>query len=282
MCVSTGEADFSGTTLYGGRLRHPEHGLIHVLGYQNIVTNLATGPNAMVLHLPTYRMSPRNFLSAGSASDLLQCMVDAVKPVGAGPPADAMDWMGGNAAPEVQIFEHDVYTVLLAHTPAALPAALAQVPEHKRPALGEELWQFYERRYPGQALAVCCFDNEQAAQAKPLLMWYPPIDPDVLTLPALDCHTGDVPEPGAEVAVDHWVLFGTDEAAEDWGSRVDYGHDVPEDLRPFLPRRVMGEYFGGTLPNGDFAITHTDLLMSRITEGNDVYFDLDARLVGRV
>ncbi|MFE9809815.1 hypothetical protein [Streptomyces sp. NPDC005548] len=282
MCVSTGEAEFSGTTLYGGRLRHPEHGLIHVLGYRNTVANLADGPNAMVLHLPTYRMGPRNFLSVGSASDLLKNMVDAVKPVGAGPLTDTMDWMGADAAPEVQVFEHDGYTVLLAHDPAALPAAPAQVPQHKRPALGEELWRFYEERYPGQALAVCCFDNEQAAQAKPLLMWYPPIDPDLLTLPALDCHTGDVPEPGADVVVDRWVLFGTEEAPEDWGSPVDYGHDVPEDLRPFLPRRVMGEYFGGTLPNGGFAITHTDLLTSRITEGNDVYFDLDARLVGRV
>ncbi|MFJ8990748.1 nuclear transport factor 2 family protein [Streptomyces sp. NPDC102279] len=44
MCVSTGEAEFSGTTLYGGRLRHPEHGLIHVLGYRNTVANLADGP----------------------------------------------------------------------------------------------------------------------------------------------------------------------------------------------------------------------------------------------
>ncbi|MFD9493116.1 hypothetical protein ACFWA1_16765 [Streptomyces sp. NPDC060005] len=282
MCVSTGEAEFTGTTLYGGRLRHPEHGLIHVLGYQNTVANLADGPNAMVLHLPTYRMGRRNFLSVGTASDLLQSMVDAVKPVGARPLPDVLDWMGGDAVRAVQVFEHDVYTVLLAHDPAALPAALARVPERRRPALGGELWRFYEERYPGQAVAVCCFDNKQAARAKPLLMWYPPIDPDVLTLPALDCHTGAVPDPGADVAVDHWVLFGTDEAPGDWGSPVDYGHGVPEDLRPFLPRSVMGDHFGGTLPNGDFAITHADLLQSRITEGDDVSFDLDPRLVRRV
>ncbi|MFG3165809.1 hypothetical protein [Streptomyces sp. NPDC048200] len=198
MCVSTGEAAFTGTTLYGGRPRHPEHGLIHVLGYQNTVANLADGPNAMVLHLPTYRMGRRNFLSVGTASDLLQSMVDAVKPVGAGPLPDTMDWMGGDAAPAVQVFEHDVYTVLLAHDPAALPAALARVPEHRRPALGGELWRFYEERYPGQAIAVCCLDNKQAARAKPLLMWYPPIDPDLLTCPTA---TSPSPTPTSSRAV---------------------------------------------------------------------------------
>jgi len=51
MCVSMDQAEFSGTILYAGRLRHPVHGLIHVLGYQNTVVNLAEGPNAMLLHL---------------------------------------------------------------------------------------------------------------------------------------------------------------------------------------------------------------------------------------
>ncbi|MFF4351547.1 hypothetical protein [Streptomyces sp. NPDC001530] len=267
MCVSMDQAEFSGTTLYGGRLRHPVHGLIHVLGYQNTAVNLADGPNAMLLHLPTYRMSQDNFLSVGSSSDVLERMVDAVRPISARAPAD-MDWMGWDATPEVQVFEHDIYTVLLAHTPTALPAALAQVPEHKRPRLGEALLRFYEERYPGRAVAVCCFDN---AQAKPLLMWYPPIDPDLLTLPALDCHTGDVPDLSSQVPVDHWVLFGTDEAPKEWGFPVDHDENMRHDLRQFLPSTVVGRYFGGTLPNGDFSIGHEDLLAS----GLDIDLDID-------
>ncbi|MFI6492856.1 hypothetical protein [Streptomyces sp. NPDC050564] len=253
------QAEFSGTTLYGGRLRHPVHGLIHVLGYQNTAVNLADGPNAMVLHLPTYRMGPGNFLSLGTSSDVLERMVEAVRPVAVAA-AGGMDWMEWDATPEVQVFEHDIYTVLLAHTPTALPMALAEVPEHERPRLSEPLLRFYEERYPGRALAVCCFDNAQAAQAEPLLMWYPPIDADVLTLPALDCHTGDVPALNSEVPVDHWVLLGTDEAPEKWGFPVDYGEDMRHDLRQFLPGAVVGRYFDGTLPNGDFCIRHEDLL----------------------
>lgn len=43
------------------------HGLVHVLGYQNTTVNLADGPNAMLLHLPTRQLTARHFLSARRA-----------------------------------------------------------------------------------------------------------------------------------------------------------------------------------------------------------------------
>lgn len=251
-------AEFSGTTLYAGRLRHPSHGLIHVLGYQNTAVNLADGPNAMLLHLPTYRMTRKNFLSVGRSSDVLERMVDAVRPRSVAAP-DEIEWMGAASA-EVEVFEHDIYTVLLARDPHAIPAALAEVPEHRRPGLDPALLGFYAKRYPGHAVAVCCFDNAQAAQAKPLMMWYAPHDPDLLTLPGLDCHTGRVPDLDSPVEVDHWVLFGTDEAPEGWGEPVDHDPAMRHDLRRYLPDAVVGRSFQGALPNGDFALRHDDLL----------------------
>ncbi|WP_434595614.1 hypothetical protein [Streptomyces sp. A5-4] len=261
MCVSMDQAEFSGTTLYVGRRRHAEHGLIHVLGYQNTATNLADGPNAMLLHLPTSRMTRGNFLSAGHSSDILSRMVDAVRPVSADAAGDGMDWMSREPLSAVEVFDHDIYTVLLASDPALIHGALAQVPYRRRPRLAPRLLEFYAAHYPGHAIAVCCFDNAQAAQAKPLLMWYPPTDPDRLVLPALDCHTGAPPDLGADVPVDHWVLFASDEAPDGWGSPVDYGPGLRDQLREFLPATVVGTHFGEqALPNGDFAISHEDLL----------------------
>lgn len=153
-----------------------------------------------------------------------------------------------------------MYTVVLARDPRAVPAALTEVPERQRPALDPELFTFYAERYPGHAIAVCCFDNAQAAQAKPLLMWYPPLDPELLTLPALDCHTGGVPDLDSPVPVDHWVILGSDEAPADWGAPVAYDPAMRHGLRDYLPGTVIGWHFDGTLPNGDFAISHDDLL----------------------
>ncbi len=266
MCVSMHPAEFSGTTLYVGRRRHPEHGLVHVLGYRNTAANRADGPNAMLLHLPARGMTQANFLDVGDSTDVLDRMVDAVRPrsVAAGGMA-AMDWMGGDGG-RVEVFEHDIYTVMLAADPTDLPAALGRVPAHKRPALNPELMRFYAERYPGHALAVCCFDNASAAQAKPLLMWYEPLDPEVLVAPALDAHTGRPPGMVGKVPVDHWVLFGSDESPALWGEPVEYGPGMRHGLRAFLPDRVVGRRYEGLLPNGDFAVRHEDLLTSGTAE----------------
>ncbi|MFE2595102.1 hypothetical protein ACFXCZ_01140 [Streptomyces sp. NPDC059396] len=263
MCVSMDQAEFSGTTLYAGRLRHDTHGLIHVLGYQNTAVNLADGPNAMLLHLPARRMSRANFIPAGRSSDVLSRMVDAVRPVAG--TRSGVAFMGSDDSGRVEVFDHDIYTVLLATDPTLLHAALAQVPPHRRPRLNPLLLEFYADHYPGYPIAVCCFDNAAAEQAKPLLMWYEPMYPNRLTLPALDCHTGEPPDLKGKVPADHWVLFGTDEAPDDWGEPVSYPPRMRHELRGFLPDTVMGAYFGERpLLNGDFVLTHKDLLAGRL------------------
>jgi hypothetical protein len=135
MCVSMGPAEFAGTILYCGRRNHPEHGSIEVLGYQNTAVNLGGGPNAMLLHLPARSMTARQFLPVGRAERVLHDMVDAVTPVAAGPGRGLVDRMGGPAAAPVEIFQHDIYTVVLAENAAFIPAALAGVERRKRPAL---------------------------------------------------------------------------------------------------------------------------------------------------
>lgn len=262
MCISTADAAFSGTVLCCGRQRHPEDGgLIHVLGYQNTAENLADGPNAMLLHLPTGQLTPEQFISVGSDDDVLRRMVDAVAPPEV--ETDGMDWMDAGPEPVVRVFEHDVYTVLLADDPGLIPAALHRVPWKRRPQLTPELLTFYAERFPDHAIALCCFDNADAKRAKPLLVWYSPHDPDQLTVPALDSHTGGAPDLDADVPVDHWVLFSSDEAPSDgWGAPVAHPERMRHRLRSFLPDRVVGRYYGDgqTLRNGDFGIRHRDLL----------------------
>ncbi|MFE6888921.1 hypothetical protein [Streptomyces sp. NPDC057694] len=263
MCISTGAAEFSGTIVYCGRRHHPEHGLIHVLGYQNTAVNLADGPNAMLLHLPTRHLTPRQFLSTGRDADVLRRMVAAVER--AENAADGIAWM--SAEPQaVRVFEHDVYTVLLADDPTAVPGALGQVPPHRRPRLDPDLLRFYADHFPDHTIALCCFDNADAQRAKPLLLWYSPLDPDRLTVPALDSHTGGAPDLDAAVPVDHWVLYSTDEAPPDWGAPVGHPATMRHRLRAFLPTRVAGRHYGDgqALPNGDFSLTHHALLSGNL------------------
>ncbi|MET8561167.1 hypothetical protein ABZV75_11495 [Streptomyces flaveolus] len=85
-----------------------------------------------LLHLPTTRLTPRHFLSAGRTGDVPRRMVAAAGPVAAG--AHDIAWMSAEPQP-VQVFDHDVHTVFLATDPTAVPTALRQVPPHRRPDL---------------------------------------------------------------------------------------------------------------------------------------------------
>jgi len=92
------------------------------------------------------------------------------------------------------------------------------------------------------------------------MLWYQPLDPERLVMPAIDCHTGAVLDLNADVLTDHWVLFGSDHTDAHWGEPVDYGKQPRRHLLEFLPSRVMGWHFDDSLPNGDFAFAHDDLL----------------------
>jgi hypothetical protein len=253
MSVSTASAEFSGTIVYVGRHNHPEYGPIEVLGYQNTVVNLADGPNAMLLHLPATGMSSVNFVDAGETPYILRDLVNSVRPA----------YAGGAPPAGVEVFDYDVYTVVLAADPRAIPAALEQVPPAKRPKLEPDLLRFYADTFPGYPVALCCFDNAEARRAAPLLVWYRPIFADRLTAPALAAHTGGPPDPDALVQLDHWVLVGLDDPPDGWGAGVWYRAD-PGALAPVLPRRVIGRQLTREVRNGDFVISLADARAGRM------------------
>jgi len=269
MCVAAAPAHFSETILYHGRCHHRDHGDVHVLGYQNVAANHASGPNAMLLHLPGVGMTQDCFVDTSGSPDILRNMTAALTPplsrgAGAVPggPATA-------GAPAVEIFEHDIYTVVLAANATLIPEALSLVPEHRRVPANRPLFDFYARMYPDHAVALCCFDNRDAARSDPLLLWYTPRYPDRYELPAIDCHTGEIPDIGGPARVDHWVILGTDEepAPQDgtWRTaRMDWSEEVRRSpAGPFLPAAITGRTYTGIHPNGDFMISRADVLAGR-------------------
>jgi hypothetical protein len=258
VCVSAANARFSGTIIYAGRLAHGSLGPIEVLGYQNTAVNLDAGPNAMLLHLPAVKVEPEQFLHLGDHTDILTRMARAVEPLGGDPQAVAL--MENDGA---FVFDHDIYTIVLAADATAIPAALQRVPEHRRPVVSPDLFGFYASVFPLHTIALCCFDNRDAVRAKPLMLWYEPLDPQRIVVPAVDCHTGRAPDLAASVRRDHCLVFGTDQARDGWGYPVEYAPGMRHRLRAFLPGRIIGRIVRGDTANGDFAITSEDLLAGR-------------------
>ena len=155
----------------------------------------------------------------------------------------------------VEVFDHGIYTVVLASNASLVAGALPLVPEHKRPNLNEELFAWYGRMWPEWPIALCCFNNAQAADADPMLWWYEPLDGSRFLAPAVDCHTGGVPDLQALVGVDHWVIAGGKQERHGL-NRVRYRDEgnIPPFARALLPDWVAGQRLRTSLQNGDFIV----------------------------
>lgn len=257
MCIAAQRADFSGTNMLLNLTRHHKHGLILVLGYENTAVNYHSGPNALLLHFPGLEMTKENFINTTGCTRIFKDL-ETVLPK---PPVERSmrRCTYGAKIPSVQIFEHGIYTVVLAKDARDIPKALKGVASNKRPSISRELCEFYASYRDGWPIALCCFDNRDAQQSEPLLIWYKPMDQRVLVAPGLDSHTGDVPNLTSKVNVDHQLFLATDDMK--CGSPVEYTSPITRDrLSDFLPKRAVGFKMGGMYPNGDFAVPRSYLM----------------------
>lgn len=281
MCVSLRPARFSKTKGFAGE-KTIEGVLYHLCGYGNRVasgnghghgihrprpvrrgsrfgwnspvTPSTDGGNAMLLHFPAVpgTMGKENVIDTASAPNFLTDMEKAILPPVSRGGLRRGGMLGKGLPDSVQIFEHDIYTVVLASRAEDIPAALEQVPAEKRPKLNEAIFSAYAKWYPGWTFALCCFNNADEAQAKPLLWKYRPARPEFLFFPGMDAHDGSVPDLNAEVDVDHAIIVSSDKMAEGAGSEVFYSDNASAALRDLLPAQVIGEVYNTRLQQGDF------------------------------
>lgn len=260
MCISNSKADFSATKGYIGEAQTKEHGLVHVLGYQNSVKNKVDGPNAMILHFPAKELMGKNNVidlgdkGKGYLKDLCEKFEEKSRGLTKG--------VYTNFA-KVEIFETGIYTVVISNKPSLINEALKEIPENKRPDINPELMLWYEKNYPGYSVAVCCFDAKEA-KAEQLFWWYKPINEDELFFPAVDCHSGGLPQFNETVATDHMltcaVLDFNPSAAN--VIKVKDLNDIylDEKNREFFSDKVMGnKHRVFNAVNGDFVIKKEDV-----------------------
>lgn len=235
----------------------PGIGYVHVLWYQNAVQSGA-GPNAMLLHLPSAQpMTPHNMLNTSSSKSVLTDMVDAIDPPQKSLGLQTRGMPQSFSQPAVQIFEHDIYTVVLARDASYIPDALERVPTSKRPSLNREVFDWYAQEQAGWHVALCCFNNSEAQTASPIGVWYAPQYTSHYHFPGIDAHDGSAPDMYTQVDVDHWLIAGVQQERQGF-IPVHYGNVSPS-LKPFLPTHVAGRKFIGQRRNGDW-IMPADLL----------------------
>src|SRR4029450_10986595 len=221
MCVSLRPAHFSKTKGLAVEARRGRK-VVHLLGYQNTVANLAsdadfgwsrsssTGTgNAMLLPIPAKpgTMTEKNVIDASSAPNCLKDVERAIMPAVSRGGLRRGGTLGKGLPDNVRVFDHDIYTVVLAGRAEDIAKALSRVPTNRRPAINKDIFEAYARWYRGWTFALCCFDTKDEANAKPLVWWYEPMHKEFLFFPALDAHDGKVPNLSAHVDVDHSIMI---------------------------------------------------------------------------
>lgn len=244
-CCSLAPADFHGTRGLAAEVEVKGQ-KVHLMGYQNTAQNKADSANAMFLPIPARKgsMTEKNLLDVSSCPHFLEDIANAQDR------GRTLSFQSAEGPNQVQVFDHGLYTVVLAQDAKDIPNALNRVKPERRPQMAPAIFEAYSKWYPGWTFALCCFNSREATQGEPMLWWYEPLNPEQLFFPALDAHSGQPPDLRAKVQVEHDLAVSTDDMEK--GIKVRYREEIGPNLAAYLPKRVLSHHLEGSQPNGDF------------------------------
>ena len=263
MCMTLQPSRMSGTILYGAETLHNDQ-LLHVMGYQNRAENLGSGPNAMLLPIPSaLPMGPENAIDLRACKNVLRDYEKTWVTMNTSRSRSMSKSFGDHDAlsTKVQVFDSGSYTVVLASDPKYIDSALSQVPADRRPNPNPAIFEAYGKLYPGWHIAMCCYNAK--VDAEPMLWQYQPLDPSHIWLPALDGHDGRAPNLTAHVQRDHTVIVSlVNSPRSKFSTRLATKQDIhtlsgdpiPDNLQYLFGKHFFGTQTHGTTKNGDFMI----------------------------
>lgn len=253
MCVSMAPAEFTGAIVFAGEVDRDTH----ILAYQNKAKSLA-GPNCMLLHVPAYTLWPDNLVPTQGTSDFMKGMsmvVPELRPsVGTlGGPMRGTDALIGSRG--FDVVEYGAYEVVLASSAGNIREALSHVSEAKRPAINQELLDWYDTYFPDFSFILACFNSQVEVADHPIMITYQPQDSNWLFAPGLESHSGKPPTMGArDHERDFKVVFGSRLSLDGDGRTWFYGRDNLGMATDLLPNEVVGFRDENIGTNSDYVV----------------------------
>lgn len=221
--------------------------------------------NCLIIPLPGSWESIRllNTISAGNLLTDIQIALE--EPVPSMPEPTWQNAVYGVGSPTV-VLKFDIYDILIAQDARAIPSVLPQIVEEKRPKVNDEVFNALGDWYRCP-VAVCCFNNAQTYDSKPLALAFEPLHPEKLVVYTLDGHDGQVPNLDVRVPIDHTIFVGSYLSPPRLCAKIKSSDNFTADLRPYLLEHVMGVTLSNvSLENGDFVFS-TEHVRKGVFEG---------------
>lgn len=264
MCITVAEARLSDTKIYAAEARKPTGEIVHVLGYQNKVSD-ARGPNAMLLPFPAAGSVGReNLVNGAQFAGVLGYYDEAIERLRPMTKSVSRNFSAAAADEDIDlldVFQSGSYTIALVQKATALRQALMLMPGKVRPDISNALILALAKLYPNWPMALCCFEGGMS-DPEPLFWWYEPRFPDRIFAPGLDAHSGGPPNVRGPVHRSHTLAFSALDSsaspdAQLWGQL----QNVPAQHRWMFNPRVCGRKLNEETPNGDFVYPLAEIRM---------------------
>lgn len=268
MCITSSRSTLENTYIGAWDIELPELGYRHVLAYQNRVTNLAEGPNCMLLHIASKsNILPEWLVDTSEHRSFLADLYSYVDPINT-----SQMWMSRSPKSVNYVIEQGVYHIAILNKTdnKSVTDTLKLIPKNKLPSIKPKLLSFFQNNFSDFPILLCCFDNKDAKQATPILVHFPPKFPDTLMFNTIDAH-GGFPNINKQIQFHQKIILGSYKKQSKEGSL--YIKVVPEaieknnpnlwgTLAPYLPNYIAGIDFLDLqllFPNKDICINLADI-----------------------
>jgi len=242
MCVTSAPAALSKTRILSFKVDENKH----FLAYSNSAKNLSSKANAMILPVPG-KVKEADFVDISAFPRFMENLEGMLTPRSRSLGFSASKGIDRSVAH----FQSGMYEVFIASggigTSVAgmiqgkkhpVQEALKVLQPSKRPDISKELLEWYDKFYPGWDLVVCVFGADKTMESQPIAFTYRPLPEwkDALFYPAVDSHSGGVPDLHEEVFVDHFLFAPSSRGAA-----------IP--AQSSMPKYLIGRTFNGVKQN---------------------------------
>lgn len=220
--------------------------------YQNQAQSLVPGGNCMILHYPgdNLELVRGPEMTTRLMSDMTSMLPSIV-------PTFQFRGGGGVAKGMTRVETYGDYDIVISERASVMLEALDQVSPARRPEVTnalKALLGWYQVHYSDHSFVLACF-NGGANPTHPIVVEYVPLNDDIIVVPGLDCHTGEIPVVGALIERSIRVAFGVAESSQPF--EVNYRDGCGEER--WAPKNVTGFFDNrSSAPNMDYGIAVVD------------------------
>lgn len=211
--------------------------------------------NALIIPLPGLWESIR-LLDSSKNPDILNDVARALAlPKPDGPLRNLAALPNKDFSNSAAVFmQYDIYDIVLAPRASAIPSILDSVQKSKRPAVNAPVFTDMDEWYQCP-VALCCFANDEMAEAKPLAFAFEPLNPEKIVVYTLDGHIGLSPDLAGNALMDHTIFVGSKLSELGTGTSIQYSDELGAEIKLHSPERIMGLPLSGYLKNGDIVFS---------------------------